>query len=51
MQKYKKKLFSYELAGFLGYFSPEMVKKKKHDKLVGDGYIHFYKHTMIRTKG
>lgn len=28
MQKYKKKLFSYELAGFLGYFSPEMVKKK-----------------------
>lgn len=26
MQKYKKKLFSYELAGFLGYFSPEMVK-------------------------
>lgn len=26
MQKYKKKLFSYELAGFFGYFSPEMVK-------------------------
>lgn len=33
MQKYKKKLFSWLFQSWDG---------KKHDKLVGDGYIHFY---------
>lgn len=44
MQKYKKKLFSYELAGFLGYFSPEMVKKKKTWQTGG-----WWLHTFLQT--
>lgn len=47
----KRNCFPMSLQVFLVISVLRWLKKKKHDKLVGDGYIHFYKHTMIRTKG